>query len=142
MYFGVTRQFSKNYVLLKKPQKVEGLCFFSEVIKKKLSNQKSENITLSLFSKCCTWCFPIFDDLQFFNHFWKKTQGIVFPTFSKLSLWVSLTIQENWSWQNVHHFFFMKTTAWTIRTPRTIPKLVTTNISRWKERLSKKNGFP
>ena len=36
----------------------------------------------------------------------------------------------------------MKITTWTIQTPRTIPKLVTHNIARWKQTLSKKSGFP
>ena len=42
------------------------------------SFHKSENITLSVFQKRLTWCFRIFDNLHFFNHLWKKTQGIVF----------------------------------------------------------------
>ena len=35
----------------------------------------------------------------------------------------------------------MKIITWTVQTPRTIPKLVTPNISQWKETLSQKLGF-
>ena len=35
----------------------------------------------------------------------------------------------------------MKITTWTIQTPRTIPKLVTHNIARWKQTLSKNQVF-
>ena len=36
----------------------------------------------------------------------------------------------------------MKITTWTIQTPRSSPKIVTQNILRWNETLSKKWGFP
>ena len=39
-------------------------------------------------------------------------------------------------------YFLTKITTWTIQTRRTIPILVTHNIARWKQTLSKKSGFP
>ena len=56
------------------------LAYFFKSDYKIASFQKTENITLSVFEKRLTWCFRIFDNLIFFNNFWKNTQGIVFST--------------------------------------------------------------
>ena len=63
------------------------LYFFKSDIKVS-SLKKNNNITSSIFEKQSTWCFWIFYNLHFFNHFWKNTQDIVFSThyvFSYLS---------------------------------------------------------
>ena len=46
-----------------------------------VSNQETENITLSVLNKRLTWCFQNLNYLQFFNHIWKTSQGIAFSTY-------------------------------------------------------------
>lgn len=45
---------------------------------KNLSFQETENITRSIWKKRSSWCFRIFDYLQFLNHLWKTSQIIFF----------------------------------------------------------------
>ena len=41
---------------------------------KMVSNQKSENITTSVFFKRFLWCFWFLENLNFFDHFWETLQ--------------------------------------------------------------------
>ena len=45
---------------------------------KSLSFQETKNITRSVWKKRSSWCFWIFDYLQFLNHLWKTSQIIYF----------------------------------------------------------------
>ena len=67
---------------MQKSKALKKLClaYFFKSDYKISSFQKTENITPSVFEKRLTWCFRIFDNLIFFNNFWKNTQGIVFST--------------------------------------------------------------
>ena len=51
---------------------------FFESDQKNLSFQETENITRSVWKKRSSWCFRIFDYLQFLNHLWKTSQIIFF----------------------------------------------------------------
>ena len=118
-------------------KKVNSCFFFSFKSNLKMVNyQKSENITLNVFSIRSAWSCWIFYNCPFFYSFGKKS--VILSTCFNFLSWVSFTIHNKLSWNSFKHiFFFMKITTWTIQTPRTIPKLVTNNIARWRQILSK-----
>ena len=68
----------------------------------------------------------------------KKKMHNFFNMFT-FSSWASFTIHKKVSWNLFKHIFFMKITAWTKQTPRTIPKLVTHTTLHKENRLIPKN---
>ena len=65
------------------------LCDVFQKWSKKLSFQETENITRSVWKKRLSWCFRIFDYLQFLNHLWKTSQIIFFFVHTILNItWI------------------------------------------------------
>ena len=115
--------------------------FFLSIVMKTFKWSKiPKHYAQGFFFIRATWRFPFFENLQSFNHLWRRKKRHNFVNIFKIIINIFNNSQKL-ILNKFTTYFFMKITIWTVHATRTIPKLVTPKISRKKGHFPKKYVF-